>query len=146
MNEESKIESAALPLSGMRGAFRIGLAVLIGMTVLLFLIRHDWAARSSLESFSETTAVGDQAYFKAPPKSAPIAAVANFQGKPLTPVSLRRIELRDSKMSTVGTEDGGVVHIYASTEPVPMEKGEAEAKGKPVYYLKTGINEYIRVQ
>jgi len=45
-----------------------------------------------------------------------------------------------------GVDDAGALRIYTSTEPVPLEKGEEEVKGRPVYFLKSALNEYIRVQ
>ena len=43
---------------------RLGLVIVAGMAVLVLLISHDRGERGRLETFSETTAVGDQAYFR----------------------------------------------------------------------------------
>jgi hypothetical protein len=146
MKEETRIEMTGGKPIGLRGAMHFGFAIVAGMAVLVLVLSRDSANRAKLESFSETTAVGDQSYFKVPPRAAAPAVAVTFQGKPLTPISVRRIELRDSKMSYAGVDDGGSLRIYTSSEPVPLEKGEAEVKGRPVYFLKSALNEYIRVQ
>ena len=137
---EPTAAAKSLPL---RAAALPALAVLLALAGLIPLMAMDHAEREKLETVSETTAVGDQAYLKHRTRG-PMPEVF-LHGKPLLPPSPRHLELRDSKMTFAGVEDGGTLRLYTTNEPVPWEKGEIEIKGE-VYYMKIEPNLYLRVQ
>ena len=49
-------------------------------------------------------------------------------------------------MSAVGKDDSRKYSIYASREAIPAQEGEVEHTGAPVYFLKTGLGEFVKVQ
>jgi hypothetical protein len=128
----------------LRYAAALGAVILLVLLALVPLLASDRAARKTLETTAEITAVGDEALLRH--RSRGPAPVLSFHGKPLVPPSPRHLELHDTKMVFAGMEDGGTLRLYTTTEDAPWVKGEVEQKGKPVYYLKIDANEYLRVQ
>lgn len=140
--------SSVPPLLAPRAALCLGGAILLGMGGLVALFAWDGSHRASLESTAEITAVSDTALYPAPSGlgNTTLLPPLVFQGRTLTPISRRWLDLRDTRMVPVGTDESGTWQIYRSSTPVPLEKGEAEARGLRVYYMKVAPNEYLRVQ
>ena len=85
------------PLFAQPWALRLGFALLAGLTIVVGLAFSDSARRGQLEIISETTAVGDTAYFK--PSAAKLPSIgATLRGQPLYVVSAETIEVRDTHL------------------------------------------------
>ncbi len=130
--------------SSLRYAAILGGALLAILLLLVPLLASDRARRKSLETTVENTAIGDEAYLVHRARG-PVP-VFFFHGQRLVPPSPRHLELHDTRMVFAGMEDGGMLHLYTTTEDAPWVKGEEQKKDKPVYYLKVDGNEYLRVQ
>jgi hypothetical protein len=130
--------------SSLRFAALLGALILLILLALVPLLGSDHAARKSLETTVENTAVGDEALLVH--RSRGPALGLSFRGKPLVAPSPRHLDLHDTKMVFAGMEDGGTLRLYTTTEDAPWVKGEVERKDQPVYYLKVDGNEYLRVQ
>ncbi len=145
MNSTPDVSEAEPVLFARKHAIRAGAAVLAGLTLVLVFTTLDHSRRSTLEKTAQTTAVGDRAFLLLPAISQkPPAAAANFRGQALYPVSYARLEIRDSRMIQAGSDDSGAFHIYTTREHVPLQDGEIEAPGVPIYFLKTAPDEYVK--
>jgi hypothetical protein len=132
------------PKPSLRYAAILGGVLLVILLALVPLLWTDHAARQSLETTAENTAIGDEALLVHRTRGPELAL--SFHGRPLVPVSPRHLELHDTRMTFAGLEDGGTLRLYTTTEDAPWAKGEVPQKDKPVYYLKVDGNEYLRVQ
>jgi len=132
------------PLSYPRTAYALAFILVAGFALITVDALRQRGQRSELEQASETTAVGDRSWYQAPAASPAVAVV--YHGDPLFPVGARRLELRETKMTAIGKDDAGKYSVYISREAIPPQDGEVERRGAPVYFLKTGLGEFIKVQ
>jgi hypothetical protein len=145
MNEPSS--SIAEPsVFHARAVAGFGWSLLSAVAVVVLLNAIDRPRRSQLEHHEQVTAVGDNAFFRLPDtaQAAP-AAVAIFRRQELHPVSLKAVEIRDSKMLIAGTDDSGRSRIYTSRDPAPLAEGEVEKKSETAFFLKLGPGKYLKV-
>ncbi|HZJ17793.1 MAG TPA: hypothetical protein VFD27_22250 [Chthoniobacteraceae bacterium] len=132
------------PMIGGRAAGFLGGGLLVGLLVLAIFARVDRERVSTLEKFSETTAVGDNVYYHLPePLPDPPIVVARLNGQTLAPVSYAKVELRDTRMQAVARDPETRLGIYVSREPLPAVAGAQS--GKESYFVKTASNEYLRL-
>jgi hypothetical protein len=147
MNSTPHTGDAEAVLFARRHAIYLGAALLAGLTLVLIFTALDRSRRTQLEATSQTTAVGDRAFFLLPQISQkPPGVAANFRGQPLYPISYARVEIRDSRMTQAGSDDSGTFRIYTTREHVPLQDGEIDKPGEPVYFLKTAPDEYVKVR
>jgi hypothetical protein len=122
-----------------------GLLLLFGLVVAHTV--YDHFHREQLEDVAALTGVGDARWYKIPnPEPNPPIAAAIYGGQPLVPLSYRKIDLRDVRMTFVGGDDAHTLRVYSTREADAVRPGEVERKGEPVYYLKTGPDLYLKVQ
>ena len=106
---------------------------------------HDRNQLAALESFSETSAVGDAVYYRLPtPLPEPPIPVAMLRGRALVPVSYTKLEWRDTKMRAVARDPVTRLTIYATREPLPPSAGEP--RDSELFFVKTAANEYLRLR
>ena len=140
------------PLSFPRAALTAVALVIAAFVVITFDAWRQKGERAELEQTSETTAVGDKAWFQPGAMALGLGlsvdsqAPVRFQGEPLYLVGSRRLELRETKMTAIGKDDSGKYTIYTSHEEIPPQVGEKERQGVAVYFLKTGLGEFVKVQ
>lgn len=119
----------------------LGGFLLFGLLVQTLLARIDRGRVEKLETFSETTAVGDRVYFPLPaPLPDPPAMVARVKGGALVPVSYQKFEYRDTKMQPSARDPASKLTIYESREPLD------DAGGEKFYFVKTAANEYLKLR
>ncbi len=125
-------------------AVRLMLGLLAAFAVVVVHSHLTHARRVQLESYSETTAVGDKALYPRDENAPPL----RFQGRLLVPTILRPYDPRESRMHPAGKDESGQFHIYLYTgsEPIDPHPGDAERPGEPVYFIKIGVNEFLKVQ
>ena len=129
---------------GARAAGLLGGGLLIGLLVLAVFARVDRERAGTLESFSETTAVGDNVHYLLPaPLPDPPVAVARLHGQTLAPVSYAKVELRDTRMQAVARDPETRLSIYISRDSWPPVAGAPSDES--FYYVKTASNEYLRL-
>ena len=49
-------------------------------------------------------------------------------------------------MQYVGDDDARSLRLYSNSEAIPAKNGEPEIKAGTLYFLKTAVGEYVRVQ
>ena len=122
----------------LRSAGRLGGGLLAGLLVLSIFARVDRARLASLETFSETTAVGDSVCYVLPnPLPATPAAVARVGGQSLVPIDYTRHRERDVRMRAIASDSATRLTIYEKRE----EKPDADN-----YFVKLATNEYLRLR
>ncbi len=132
---------------GGKSAARLALALLTGLAVVAAFGVINRPRSAALEQFGELTAVGDPTYLTLPESAQkPPPAAATWEGKPLYPVSYKKLDLRDTKMLRAGRDVATGLTIYRSLDPVPPQSGEREKKGEPMLFLKLAPNAYIKVR
>jgi hypothetical protein len=130
---------------GARVAGFLGGGLLVGLLVLAVFARIDRERVGKLESFSETTAVGDKVYYRVPnPVPNPPVAIASFGGKSLAPVNYEKLDLLDTHMQPAARDPKTQLTIYVSRDPLPAASG-AQADDE-FYFVKTASNEYLRLR
>ena len=138
---ESKTPAEPAPMPGARAAAWLCGFFLFGMLLLAILARFDRARVTSLEKFSETTAVGDRVYFALPsPLPKTPAPVVRLAGESLVPTHYTKFQCRDTKMKPVARDPDTKLTIYESREPLP------DADGMKLYFIKTAANEYLKLR
>ncbi len=136
MSEPTKSLSPDGELFAPRAAVKLGMALLALFAAVVLLAAAQKERRSTLESFSETTAVGDLSFFNPDAHAAPEAAL-RFKGHPIAIPALKHLTFHDSRMRSVGTDEGGAYRIYVNAD-------EKENSGR--HYVKTGAEQYVEVQ
>lgn len=126
-------------------AMRLGAALLIALALILILTWRDNARRSTLEVVVESSALGDTNYLPMPepPPEPPYAAVALLAGKPLYPAGFKRHERREGDLVRVAVDDRTGLSIY---KVAPNAKGEGKGDSEPVFFLKIGPGEFLKVR
>ena len=138
---ESTPTPESKPIIGGKTLFLLGAILLAALLVQGILARMDRSRVPALESFSETSAVGDRVYYPPPsPLPDPPAVVARVRGKALVPVSYEKFQGRDTKMQAVARDPATKLTIYESREPMPAAGGETH------YFIKTASNEYLTLR
>ena len=111
------------------------------MLLVAIMASIDRARLVTLENFSETTAVGDHAYYALPsPLPKEPGVVARLQGQALMPVDYAKFECRDTKMQPVARDPDTKLMIYEGREPL------TDADGERLYFVKTAANEYLKLR
>jgi len=122
-------------------ALRLGFALIVGFTLILGMVSFDNAHRSSMETFSETTSVGDANYFPLPDAAhLPVVGVT-LNGKPLYVKSVEKVEVRDTHTQLAGKDDSQKLSIYT----LAGSATEVEIKRVPagVFLLKIEPGVYL---
>lgn len=114
--------------------FAIALVLCVGGIVAHSAMLRE--ARPQLESWTQTTAVGDTRLY--PVADAP---PLTLQGKPLTPLHPLPQEVRESRVVFVGEDDSKRFRVYQPREDA-RETGDAEN----VYLVKTGESRFLKLQ
>lgn len=129
------------PVAAGPTAAWLGACLLAGLLVQTIIARIDRGRVASLESFSESTAVGDRIFYTIPsPAPNPPVAVARVKGEALVPVSYEKFDCRDTKMTPAARDPATKLTIYECREPLPDT-----SEGK-TYFVKTSPNEYLRLR
>ena len=127
-------------------ALRFGLAVFVGLSLVVFHVTLDNSVRRSLETVSEITAVGDTAYFQlAKVVKLPVVGVM-LRGEPLYVVSAETIEVRDTHTLLVERDAVRDLRIYQLSAAGTDEERDRAEKGRKAYLLKTAPNQYVKAQ
>jgi hypothetical protein len=123
-------------------AIRFGTAVIVAFTLIVGLAFLDSGKRKELEASTETTAVGDTAFFKLPdPARAPEPA-AVLDGRPLIFAGSKPLDLRDTHTRRVGRDAERGLSIYELADSaLPAEKTRV-GNGR-VLLLKVAVNQYV---
>ncbi len=126
-------------------AIRLGAVLLVALALILILTWRDNARRSTLEVVTESSALGDTNYLRVPepPPEPPYAAVAMLNGKPLYPAGFKRHEKREGDLVRVSVDEQTSLAIY---KVPPGAKGEGKNEPEPVYFLKIGPGEFLKVR
>lgn len=121
----------------------LGVLLLLGLAGLTIFAAISRRSVSGLERFSETTAVGDTAFFQLPnPLPDPPAPVISLQGQKLVPVSYAKVSgpgMRDTQMRAVARDAQTRLTIYTPRKT-------AESAGAPRYFVKLRPNTYLALQ
>ncbi len=127
-----------------RPAAILAAVLLLGLAALALFARTDRTRVTTLETFTELSAVGDKTYYLLPqPLPAPPAPVAQYNGRALIPITYEKFEWRDTKMTPVARDPQTRLTIYTSREPLPKNIPPA---GETPYFVKTAANEYLRLR
>ena len=135
---------AGAPIFSQAWAVRLGVAVLVGFAIILGLTFGDTANRAVLETPSETTAVGDTAYFAVPALAKLPLVAATLEGRPLYVRSGDTIEVRDTHTTRVLTDAGTGRTVYRLS--ASASDGERTGSDEGGYLLKVEPNKYLRAQ
>ena len=94
-------------------AARLCFVLLVLLALVVIHLSLEKGKRPELESFAELTAVGDLEFYRLPaPLPATPVPATTFQGRPLVPVTYRRFDLREPRMTKVGEDDAHRLRIY----------------------------------
>lgn len=111
-------------------------ALLAGLLGVVAFSLADHPKASAIEAFSQTTAVGDTAYYEPPvPPLAVPEPVLNWQGRAWAPVNYEKVKIDDPDMQRVGKDEQTGLTIY-----------EARKKDPAGNFIKIAIGEYLRIQ
>lgn len=118
-----------------RAAVWFGAVLLAGLLGVVAFSLADHPKASAIETFSQTTAVGDTAYYEVP--AAPLAVpepVLNWQGRAWTPANYEKVKIDDPDMQRVGKDEQTGLTIYQ-----PHKKDPAG------HFIKIDVGEYLRI-
>ena len=137
---ESTSSTGPAPVAGARTLKLLGGCLLLGLLLQAVLARVDRVRSETLETFSETTAVGDHIFYPVPsPPPDPPSVVARVRGEALVPVSYAKFDVRDTKMQASARDPVTKLTIYTCRASLP------DAGGEMLYFVKTAPNEYLRL-
>ena len=137
---ESPSSNESAPVVGARMLKWLGACLLVGLLLQTILAWIDRGRVGTLETFSETTAVGDHVYYPLPsPLPDPPTVVARVRGEALVPIDYAKFAYRDTKMRPSARDPITNLTIYTSRASLP------EAGGEMLYFVKTAPNEYLRL-
>jgi len=122
----------AEPLFARRTAVRIGAAMLIGVAAVAAFTWWDGGQLRERERFEETTAVGDNSFFSAPPEAAPVFSA---EGKMWKIVQRKKVSQRDTEMMRAGRDEARGVTFYR-----PRAKPKTDE-----LFVKIERNAYLRL-
>lgn len=120
-----------------RTAYAIGGALVLGLGGVTAYAVLDRPRAGGVESFSETTAVGDKVYFRPPVQ--PLAVpdpVLTWQGRKWAPANYEKLKIDDTRMFRAGRDPETRFSVY-------REKGKGPESPK---YLKMDTGEYLRLE
>lgn len=124
------------PFLGSRAATVLVILVLLGFSGVVAFSVIDRTKASSLESFSQTTAVGDTHYYEVPLVQLAVPEpVLTWQGRPWAPASYEKVKISDTDMVRLGQDEATQFRVYRE-------------RGKPAdspIYLKIDVSEYLRL-
>lgn len=120
-----------------RYALAFALVLVLGLAVVTAHSALIRGHRAALEHWSQETAVGDQHLYPVGPD----APAVTFHSKALTPISPEPHDVRETRVLVVGEDDSKRFRIYLHHEP-----GSREPDNDQVYLLKTGQNEFLKMQ
>ena len=124
----------------------MGIGVLIGFAFILALTLRDNARRTSLETTSETTAVGDRAFFPVSNLLQLPTELGRIAGKPLYVMSRDTIEVRDTHTVKVPAEMTTGHQVYQLSATATDGERRDAGGSKPGFLLKTAPNRFLRAQ
>ncbi len=141
MRESDPSSEMPAAIAGGRTLAWLGGCLLVGLLLQTILARVDRGRVTQLETFSETSAVGDRVYYPLPvPLPNPPAMVARVGGRELVPVSYEKFQYRDATMRASARDSATKLTIYKSREPLP-DAGDDEW-----FFVKTAANEYLKLR
>ena len=144
---EATTSQSSAEITWGQAALWLAAPLLVLLAVIVVRLAVESRHRPDLEQTVELTAVGDLHYYQPPvPDPATPQAATTYQGQPLIPISYRRLDLRDSSLTRLGTDDAGKLRIYTTHDSLPPRNGEPERRNEPVYLIKTGPEEYLKTQ
>lgn len=144
MPEPSPTPTAPLEFPGGRAAVRLGLALLAGLALALFMVARDEARRGSLETVAEATGVGDTKYARRPEKPVEASgALVTLQGEALFAASRKSHGKRDTDMRRVARDEATGLTIYEETR---RKKTDAEGTLPRAYFLKLAPGQYLELR
>lgn len=120
-----------------RYALIFALAIVLGLAAVAAHSAINHSHRAELEHWSQETAVGDKHLYPVGPD----APALTFHGKPLTPISTQPQETRETRVVVIGTDDSKQFRIYLHREP-----GSREPDNDQIFLLKTGQNQFLKMQ
>jgi hypothetical protein len=145
MNESSSSHGSAPAVLSGTHAFRIGLALLVGLSLMLALAVFDKHRRANLERMEEITAVGDKGFLALPADLAATPVIsASLKGQPIQVATTARYKLRDSRMRRIGRDDTTGVAIYEYLGQAPKDPAGAGQPAESFCYVKIAPGEYLR--
>jgi len=119
-----------------RAAVWFGAALLAGLLGVVAFSLADHPKAVTIETFAQTTAVGDVTYYEVPtPQLAVPEPVLNWQGRAWAPVNFEKVKIDDPEMQRVGKDEQTGLTIYQPQKRVPQG-----------YFIKIDIGEYLRIQ
>ena len=141
MRESDPSSETPVVTAGGRALAWLGGCLLVGLLLQTILARVDRGRVQTLETFAETTAVGDRIYYPLPsPLPNPPTMVARVGGRELVPASYEKFQCRDTRMQASARDPASKLTIYESREPLP------DAGGGEWFFVKTAANEYLKLR
>jgi hypothetical protein len=129
---------------GRPAAVSLGAALLVALLLVLIVVERDNGRRTTLETTTEFTAVGDTHYFPMPQKALPpYPAVASLRGMPLIQADSRRHEFQPDDMVRVGQDATTGYVIYQAPE---RARDLDDRKRGPAFFLKISPTEYLKTR
>jgi hypothetical protein len=134
---DTEAPTAPTSFTVSRGATALIVAILAGFAgvVLFSLLDHPKAA--TLETFSQTSAVGDTHHFEIPLTQLAVPdPVLKWQGRAWAPANYDKLKIHDPMMVRVGEDPESGYRVY-------RELGKPD--DSPVY-LKVDVSEYLKLE
>ncbi|MEQ1859572.1 MAG: hypothetical protein ABMA13_06525 [Chthoniobacteraceae bacterium] len=120
-----------------RAAAWFGALLLAVVTVVVAFTILDHPKAATLESFSQTSAVGDVEFYVPPdPPLAVPEPVLTWQGRAWAPANYDKAKIDDPEMQRVAIDEASGLTIYQ-----PLAKGAAGG-----HFIKIAIGEYLRIE
>lgn len=134
--------AASQPIFAQPWALRFAFLMLAGMTLVAGLGIYDKSQRTKLETSSETTSVGDKAYYPLPPDKSKLPAVAAaWEGKLLYVTELETVRVRDANTVKAGRDAERNLNFYRLRADATEE--ERKKAGEAFVLLKVAEGEYL---
>lgn len=122
---------------GARWATILIVVVLLGFAGVVGFSVIDRTKTESLESFSQTSAVGDTRYYEVPLVQLAIPEpILTWQGRLWAPANYQKVKIDDPSMIEVGHDEKTAFRIY---------RERSKSSDSPVY-VKIDVGEYLRLE
>jgi hypothetical protein len=134
---DSTEPSTSGTLLGARAALLLGGALLVGLAGVVAFSMRDAARETSLETFTQDTAVGDHVLYRPPnPPHAVPEPILTWEGRALAPASYDKVKINDGQMRRVGRDETTGLSLYR-----PRAAG-----GGGELHVKIAQGEYLRLR
>ncbi len=139
--EEPSCSRSSDTILGSRAAFGIGLAMIASLLVVSLVGWSDRGNVATLETFSESSAVGDINYLAVPGGAlSPAHPVLVVNGTPYGLLTNTIQEIRDNRMRRVGIDPSQSLSLYRVSEPTAKEQPAPEGN-----FVKVDTGRYLPV-